>query len=73
MKSVADQLRRERLQRETRLTSSGRLTLVLRLGRQAIARYAAAHGVSQRESKLALQRNRQAGRRPCACIDELLQ
>jgi len=73
MKSVADELRWERSQREAELTPSERVALVLRLGRQAIARYAAAHGVSEREAKVTLQRNHQVGRRPCACIDGLLR
>lgn len=72
MKSVADQLRREQMAGQLRLSATDRMELSRRLGEQAAEAYAAQHGLTPEEARRALQRQRQTGRRYSACHTSLL-
>jgi hypothetical protein len=66
MSSVADQLRDESRRRVLGMSPAERLELALRLGDEDARLFAAAHGLSEAEARLALARRRQAGRTPSA-------
>lgn len=74
MRSVADALRSADRQAVARLSPGGRVALALALGARDLERFRLAHdpplapAVAARE----LDRRRQAGRRPCGCIAELI-
>jgi hypothetical protein len=72
MKSVADQLRRDQMAQQLRMSAAERIELSRRLGEQAAEAYAAQNGVTTDEARRALQRQRQAGRRYSACHTSLL-
>jgi hypothetical protein len=61
--SLRDDARRD----EAAMTPLERLRLAQRLGDEAVARYARAHGVSEAEAAREFARRRQAGRRPSRC------
>ena len=63
MSAIADQLRLESLERLRKMTPAQRLEEALVLGEQAIASYAAAHGLDPDEALRRLERSGQAGRR----------
>ena len=67
MKSVADVLRREQVQRIAALTPGERLQLAFELGDGDVALLAAAHGISEYEARRRIERSRQAGRTPSRC------
>jgi hypothetical protein len=64
MSSVADQLRAESQGEERRLTPAERVERAQRLGELALAAYQAARRVDRQTALAALDRQRQAGRRP---------
>jgi len=72
MKSVADELRRDQIAEQSKMTAVERMELSRRLGEQAALVYAATHSVTVEEAKRALQRRHQAGRRYSACHTSLL-
>lgn len=72
MKSVADDLRRDRLGRQQSLSALERIRLSLSLGEMAARWFAESNGLSLVGAKLALQRQRQTGRRRSACHDAIL-
>jgi hypothetical protein len=72
-KSVADELARAESERVARLSSAERVALALALGERSIADYAAARGLDREAARKEIERERQAGRRPCACIEALLE
>jgi hypothetical protein len=70
MKSrVADEVRRERVERELAMSPAERVALALQLGREAAEEYAAAHGMSVAEARRALAAARQKGRRRSKCAE----
>jgi hypothetical protein len=66
MKSVADQSHDDTVQAVLRMSASERVALALRLGEQAVDLYASANRVGRDESRRALRRNNQLGRRHSA-------
>jgi hypothetical protein len=72
VKSVLDDLRRESREADLRMTPAERVALAFRLGRRDLALFAAAEGLSLGEARRRLERARQAGRRRCRCIEELI-
>jgi hypothetical protein len=70
MPSVADDLRREQLQRFARMTPEERLALSERLGREGLAAFMAANRLDRRSALAAIRRSRRIGRRPSRCFDE---
>jgi hypothetical protein len=72
MSRVGDELRRDQAARSARMTAAERLAEALRLGQDAIAAFAAAHGVTPGEARCRLERAGQAGRRPSAVMRELV-
>ena len=72
MKSVADQLRRDQMAAQLRMSAAERIELSRRLGDQAAEAYATQNGVTTDEARRALQRQRQVGRRYSACHISLL-
>jgi endonuclease V-like protein UPF0215 family len=71
MSSVAETLQELARERLRRMTPAERFAEALRLGRAAIAAYAAAHGLDRDEARRRLERASQAGRRPSAVMREL--
>ena len=74
MRSVADQLQADERAAVARLSPSQRVTLALELGARDLERFRLAQdpaldpGAAARE----LERRRQARRRPCRCLMELI-
>jgi hypothetical protein len=54
------------------LAAGERVGLALALGARSLEIYAAASGLSRAEARRAVERRRQARRRPSACLDALL-
>lgn len=74
MRSVADDLRDEDRRALGALTSSERVRLALALGERDLEAFRLAHDppLDRTEAARLLERRRQAGRRPCRCIEELI-
>ena len=72
MNSVADQLRRDQIAKQLRMSATERMELSRQLGEQATEAYAAQHGLTAEEARRVLQRQRQTGRRYSACHTSLL-
>ena len=72
-RSVADELERAERERIARLSPAERVELALALGERSIADYAAAHRLDCDTARKQIERERQAGRRPSACIEALLE
>jgi len=70
--SVADELRAADRRHAASLSPGERVALALELGSECIALYAAASGQSAEAARRALERRRQARRRPSACVEALL-
>ena len=70
MKSVADDLSREEMERTLLLSPDERMQIALRLGDEAVAIYAAANGVSESDARRILRQNSQFGRRPSSLFRE---
>jgi len=71
MSAVAEKLRQESRARLRRMTGAERLAEALRLGRRAIAAYAAAHALDLDAARRALEHAAQAGRRPSRVMNDL--
>jgi hypothetical protein len=72
MRSVADDLRDETREEMLRLTPEERIELVLQLGERGLEVFRQANGLDRETAIRELQRRRQAGRRPCKCMSELI-
>lgn len=72
MRSVADELRREQLEKVQTLSADERLLLAFDLGETALEMYMGAQGLDREEAIRRLKRQRQAGRRPSKCMIDLL-
>ena len=70
--SVANDLRSEGLRAAAATTPAARVEAALALGRRDLALYAAQAGLSETEARRAIERRRQARRRPSAAIAALL-
>jgi hypothetical protein len=73
VRSVADDLREELRRKVQSLSLEERLAWTFRLGEQDLALLQAARGLDRREALRLLRRQRQAGRQPSRCIEELLR
>jgi len=67
LSKVADEIREEQRAAERALSPLARLALAQRLGDEALATYAEAHGLSLEAAYAELARRRQLGRRASAC------
>jgi hypothetical protein len=74
MRSVADLLRTEDREALLALTADERVRLALVLGEQDLEAFRFAHDppLTREEAMRRLERQRQSGRRPCRCIEELI-
>ena len=74
MRSVADLLRAEDREAVLALSPDQRVRLALALGERDLEAFRLTHDppLSREEAGRRLERQRQAGRRPCRCIDELI-
>ena len=70
--SVADELRASQSRDAAALSPSERVALALELGRECIALFATQSGLGASDARKELERRRQRGRRPSACIEALL-
>jgi hypothetical protein len=70
--AVAEQLRREDRARAGALSPAERVARALALGRDALALYCAASGLSPEEARRNLERRAQARRRASGCLEALL-
>ena len=67
---VAESLRADQHRAESALSPLERLALAQQLGREAVAMFARAHGVTADEARREFARRRQRGRRPSRCTAE---
>lgn len=65
--NVANGVREEQRAAERALSPLARLELAQRLGDEALANYASAHGLSPEAAFAELERRKQVGRRASAC------
>jgi hypothetical protein len=74
MRSVADALRAEDRHALLALTEDERVRLALALGERDLEAFRLAHDppLARHEAIHRLERQRQAGRRPSRCIDEMI-
>jgi hypothetical protein len=72
MRSVADDLREERRLEARGLSVEEGLGWAFRLGEQDLALVQAAYSLDRRAALRLVRRQRQAGRQPSRCIEELL-
>lgn len=72
MLSVADRLREEDRHDERVMAPAARLRLALALGRRDLETFRAARGVDAATASRLLERRRQSGRRPSACLAALI-
>ena len=74
MRSVADLLRAEDRQTILALTPDERVRLALALGERDLDTFRLAHDppLAREEAIQRLERQRQRGRRPCRCFEELI-
>ena len=74
MRSVADLLRVEDREAVLALTADERVRLALALGERDLEAFRLAHDPSptREEAIKRLERQRQSGRHPCRCIEELI-
>lgn len=74
MRSVADALRAEDREAALALTPDERVRLALALGERDLEAFRLAHDppLTRDEAVQRLERQRQSGRRPCRCIEELI-
>jgi len=68
MRSVADDLRRESVERARRMTIAERVREAFELGDRDLAAFASFQGLSLPEARRRLDRQRQAGRRFSRCM-----
>ena len=69
MRSVADALRQDSALTVAALPVAERISLALRLGEEDVARYRAAHGVSEIDARRVFNRARAVGRLPSRSND----
>jgi hypothetical protein len=69
MRSVADDLRLDLVRALAKLSGKDRISLALQLGDDDVARYRAAHRVTEAEARHALARARAIGRPPSSSND----
>jgi len=72
MRSVADRLRGEIVERVLRMTPAERVDLTARLAEDDLRLFAAAHHVDQNEARGRLARQRQRGRHASGAVAALL-
>ncbi len=72
MRSVADDLRRRDQEAFASLPLEERLRRVFEMGEIGLEAFRQAQGVDRRTAIRLLQRQRQAGRRPSRCMEELI-
>ena len=74
MRSVVDVLRAEDREAIRALTADERVRLALALGERDLEAFRLAHDppLTREEAMRRLERQRQSGRRPCRCIEELI-
>ena len=74
MRSVADLLREEDREAVLALTADERVRLALALGERDLETFRLAHDppLGHDEAIRRLERQRQSGRRPCRCVEELI-
>lgn len=72
MRSVADDLRDELRQTTRDLSIDERLELAFRLGEEGLEAFRQAHDLDRETAIRVLQRRRQAGRTPSACMSALI-
>jgi hypothetical protein len=70
MASVADDLRREQLERFAMMTPAERVALSEKLGEEGLAAFMSANGVDRDTALKAIRRSRRVGRRPSSSADE---
>lgn len=70
LSNLADSLRAEQRRAELALSPLERLALAQQLGREAVAAFARAHGVTADQARREFARRRQRGRRPSRCSAE---
>jgi len=70
MASVADDLRREQLERFARMTPAERVALSEKLGEEGLAAFMSANGLDRESALKAIRRSRRVGRRPSSSADE---
>ncbi len=70
MASVADELRREQLERFAKMTAGERVALSERLGEEGLAAFMSANDLDRESALEAIRRSRRIGRKPSACADE---
>jgi hypothetical protein len=72
MRSVADELRQRDREVAASLPIEERLRRVFEMGEIGLEAFRQSQGVDRRTALRLLQRRRQAGRRPCQCISDLI-
>jgi len=72
MKSVADELRQKTRVEVSQLSLEERLALAFELGEADLEIFCAAQGIDRRTAIRLLERRRQAGRRPSACMTAII-
>jgi hypothetical protein len=74
VRSVADALRAEDREVVRALATNARVRLALALGARDLESFRLAHDppLAREEAGRRLERQRQSGRRPCRCIEELI-
>jgi len=72
MASVADRLREEDRRHARALTPAARLRLALALGHRDLEAFRAGRGLDTLTARRLVERRRQAGRRPSACLVGLI-
>lgn len=72
MRSVADEFRERDREAILRLSPAERMELAFQLGEADLAAFCQAQGVDRETGIRLLQRRRQAGRTPSACMDALI-
>jgi hypothetical protein len=74
MRSVADDIREEHRRTLVGLTATARLRLAFDLGDRSLDAFRLAHDppLDRAPAARVLQRRRQAGRRACRCLEEII-
>lgn len=72
MRSVADDLRQRDREAVLKLSPRERIALALQLGERDLELFCRTQGVDRETAIRLLQRRRQAGRRPCRCMTEVI-
>lgn len=73
MRSVSDDLRDEDAARIARMTPAERVRLAHRLGEANLTLFQRAHHLDRATARRRLERERQHGREPSACMQDLLR